>query len=183
MRNAVHHGDFLSREDVLRLALTSARIAGTLNWIVLCRNWIALCRNEDPPRPRRPRRAQLPLARPRRPIMFAPRAVDVLCRKASLDEHNAAAFRRLATGGSRGTAVTWGSTEYGERNDAPTDATFVAVACGSHHSVGLRADGTVVTWGSTTNGQRDDAPTDANFVSISCGASHSVGLQGAVVLE
>ena len=172
--HALDHGNnFFSREDVLRLALTSPRVVGTLNWITLCRN-------EDP----RPRRAQLPLARPRRPIIFAPRAVDVLCRIAALDEGNAAAFRRLVTGGvSRGTVVTWGGTRVGQRVDVPTDANFVAVACGRHHSVGLRADGTVVTWGSTMSGRRDDAPTDANFVAIACGYYHSVGLRadGTVV--
>ena len=175
--HAVNHGNkFFSRMDVLRLALTSPRVTGTLNWI-------ALCRNEDPPTRHRPRRAQLPLARPRRSISFAPRAVDALCRIAALDEDNAAAFRRLATGGHRGTVVTWGRTNGGQRDDAPTDANFVAVACGRFHSVGLRADGTVVTWGATLDGQRDDAPTDANFVAVACGAFHSVGLRadGTVV--
>ena len=167
--HALDHGNnFFSQEDVLRLALTSPRVVGTLNWI-------ALCRNEDP----RPRRAQLPLARPRRPIIFASRAADALCRIAALDENNAAAFRRLATGGvSRGTVVTWGSTTLGRRNDAPIDANFVAVACGLLHSVGLRVDLTVITWGDTTSGQRDDTPTDANFVAVACGDEHSVGLRG-----
>ena len=172
----VDHGtNFFSREEVLRLALTSPRVVGTLNWIALWRN------NEEDPRPRR---AQLPLARPRRPISFAPRAVDALCRIAALDEGNAAAFRRLAAGDvSGGTVVTWGDRSMGQRNDAPTDANFVAIACGSYHSVGLRADGTVVTWGGTGRGQRNDAPTDANFVAVACGEVHSVGLRadGTVV--
>ena len=172
----VDHGKtFLSREDALRLALTSKRVAGTFNWI-------ALWRNEDPPTRRRPRfRPQLPLSgRPRRPITFAPRAADALCRIATLDEGNATAFRRLATSGvSPGTVVTWGGTGAGQRNDSPADANFVAVACGSNHSVGLRADGTVVTWGDTSGIQGDDAPTDANFVAVACGYFHSVGLRAA----
>ena len=176
--HAVNHGNkFFSRMDVLRLALTSPRVTGTLNWI-------ALWRNEDLSSTRRPRRAQLPLARPRRPITFAPRAVDALCRIAALDEGNAAAFRRLATGGvSRGTVVTWGCTGGGQRDGAPTDANFIAVACGFAHSVGLRDDGTVVTWSGTSEGQRDDAPTDANFVAVACGYYHSVGVRtdGTVV--
>ena len=156
--HAVNHGKFLSRVDVLRLALASSRVAGTLNWI-------ALWRNEDLPSSRRPRQAQLPLSgRPRRPIMFAPRAVDVICRLAALDESNAAAFRRLATGGvSCGTVVTWGSTRSGQRNGAPTDANFVAIACGGAHSVGLRADGTAVTWGnfySFLNDSSEDSSSD-----------------------
>ena len=134
--------------------------------------------------PRRPRRPQLPLAKPRRPLTFAPRAVDALCRIAALDEGNAAAFHRLATGGvSRGTVVTWCDNRSGQPNDAPTDANFIAIACGLSHSVGLRADGTVVTWGGTMSGQRNDAPTDATFVAVACGGSHSVGLRadGTVV--
>ena len=128
--HALDHGNkFLSREDVLRLALTSPQVVGTLNWI-------ALCRNEDP----RPRRAQLPLARPRRPIIFASRAVDVLCRIAALNENNAVALRRLAAGG-----VSRVVTRH-LRDDAPVHANFVAAACGFEHSVGLRAEGTVVTW-------------------------------------
>ena len=140
----LNHGTFFSQGDVLRLALTSKRVAGTLNWV-------ALCRNEDSRTRRRPRRGQLPLARPRRPITFAPRAVDALCRIAVLDEGNAAAFRRLATAGvSRGTVGTWGATIGGQRDDAPTDANFIAIACGWTHSVGLRADGRVVTWEGTS---------------------------------
>ena len=74
---------------------------------------------------------------------------------------------RSAAGGIfRGTVVTWGATDFGQRDDAPTDVNFVAVACGWTHNVGLRADGTVVTWGYTGNGQRVDAPTDANFVAV-----------------
>ena len=174
--HAVNHSNFLSRVDVLRLALTSPRVAGTVNWI-------ALWRNEDSLTRRRPRRAQLPLARPRRPISFAPRALDALRRIAALNENNAAAFRRLATGRPRGTVVTWGATTSGQRDDAPTDANFVAVACGTFDSVGLRADGTVVTWGNTTLGQRNNAPTDANFVAVAGGAFYSVGLRadGTVV--
>ena len=174
LSNAVNLANFLSREEVLRLALTSPGVAGTLNWLALWRNEAT---------PRRPRRAQLPLTRPRPPITFAPRAVDAFCRIAALDETNAAAFRRLATGDvSRGTVVTWGGGS-NEHDDEPTAANFVAVACGDYHSVGLRADGTVVTWGGTRGGQRNEAPTDANFVAISCGYYHCVGLQtdGTVV--
>ena len=162
---AVNLANFLSQEDVLRLSLTSSRVARAVNWIALWRNEAT---------PRRPRRAQLPLARPRRPKTFAPSAVDALCRKAALDETNAAAFRRLATGGPRGTVVTWGGTSYSERQNAPTDANFVAVACGTFYSVGLRADGTVRTWGLTSDGQRNNAPTDVNFVAVACGRYHSV---------
>ena len=172
--HAVNHGTFLSQEDVLRLALTSPRVVRALNWI-------ALWRNEDLPSTRRPRRAQLPLARPRRPITFAPRAVDALCRIAALDEGSAAAFRHLATGGPRGTVVTWGSTIFGQRNHAPTDANFVAVACGGYHSVGLRADGTVATWGDTSWGQRADAPTDANFGAVACGYHRTVSLRTSLL--
>ena len=172
--HAVNHAKFLSQVDLLRLALTSPRVAGKLNWI-------ALWRNEGSPTPRRQHRPQLPLARPRRPIIFAPRAVDALCRIAALDKKNTAAFRRLATGGPRGRVVTWG--EPGASYDTPTDANFIAVACGGYHSVGIRTDGTVITWGATGAGQRDDAPTDASFVAVACGSFHSVGLRsdGTVV--
>jgi len=65
----------------------------------------------------------------------------------------------------------------GQRNNGPTSADFVAIACGDSHSVGLRDDGTVVTWGD------NDAPASAGFVAIACGVSHSVALHhdGSVV--
>jgi len=61
-----------------------------------------------------------------------------------------------------------GNNRNDQRNDAPTSAGFVAIACGGDHSVALRSDGTVVTWGSNiyTYGQRNDAPTSVGFVEI-----------------
>ena len=169
---AVNLGNsFLSRLDLFRLALTSHLVAGTLNWVAL---W-------GIHKPKPPRRAQPPLPRPQRPpllVRFAPKAMGVLCRIAALNEGNAAAFRHLASGGGlQGTVVTWGVPFYNQRDDAPVDANFVAVACGFAHSVGLRADGTVVTWGGTDMDQRNDAPTDSNFVAIACGLKHSVALR------
>ena len=79
--------------------------------------------------------------------------------------------------GDGGDVVTWGDTSDGHRNDAPTDADFVAISTGAFHSVGLRAVGTGVTWGDTSQGQRNDAPTDANFVAIACGDYHSCGIR------
>ena len=172
LSDVVNHCNFLSRVEVLRLGLTSKVVARALNWIVLCRN-------EDPPTTlRRPRRGQLPLVRPRRPITFA------LCRLAGLDEKNATAFRRFNKSAPLCTVVTWGAArDEDQHDDPPTEANFVAIACGRGQSVALRADGTVVTWGRTNEGQHVDAPTDANFVAISCGYYHSVGLRadGTVV--
>ena len=172
LSHAVDLGNFLSLVGILRLAVTSPRVAGTLNWIALCRN------DDDPrttPRSRNTRfRPQLPLVRPRPPITFSPRAAEALCRIAGLDKNNAEAFRRLATRGGSATVVTTSSQDDYE---TPTDANFVAVACGSGHSVGLRGDGTVVTWAGTHFGERVDAPTGTNFVAVACGEHHSVGLQ------
>mmetsp|Transcript_17197 Transcript_17197/g.55803 ORF Transcript_17197/g.55803 Transcript_17197/m.55803 type:complete len:153 (-) Transcript_17197:7-465(-) len=61
---------------------------------------------------------------------------------------------------------------------APTSsAGFVAIACGTFHSVALRDDGTVVTWGSNGFHQRDGAPTSTGFVGISCAGNLSVALR------
>jgi len=69
--------------------------------------------------------------------------------------------------------------EYGERDDVPTDAGYVAMACGAVHWVGLRRDGRVVCWGNDIIQQRDGAPTDAGFVSsVACGSYRTtVGLR------
>ena len=163
---AGRHGTTFCPEWTPRLALTSPRVAqaeqlptGSLSVVTKTYRLI----DTTPAAPSSASARETSTAH----ISFAPGAVDALCRIAALDKGNAAAFRRLATSGPRATVVTWGGA--GETDDTPTDAIFVADACGYYHSVGLRTDGTVVTWGGgTTNGQRNDAPTDANIVAIAC---------------
>ena len=64
-----------------------------------------------------------------------------------------------------------------QRDDSPTDAGYIAIACGDTHSIALRNDGTIKTWGNNEKNQRDDSPTDAGYISIACGYRHSVALR------
>jgi len=74
----------------------------------------------------------------------------------------------------------WGDTEFNQRNDAPTDAGFVAIACGKLHSVALRGDGTVCAWGGNRRGMAGghrETPISDGFVAVACGALHTVALR------
>jgi len=53
---------------------------------------------------------------------------------------------------------------------------MVAVAAGSHHTVGLRADGTVAATGWNANGQCDVGHW-RDIVAVAAGAAHTVGLK------
>ncbi len=75
-----------------------------------------------------------------------------------------------------GTIRTWGEDKYDSRDDSPTDAGYIEIACGRLHSVALRNDGTVTIWGNKSQNQRVDSPTDAGYIAISCGAYHSLAL-------
>jgi hypothetical protein len=63
------------------------------------------------------------------------------------------------------------------------NAGFVAVAAGSLHSLGLKADGSVVAWGCNFDGQCDVPAPNTDFVAIVAGAWHNLGLKrdGSIV--
>ena len=60
---------------------------------------------------------------------------------------------------------------------------FVAIAAGSSHSLGLKADGSIVAWGDNEYGQCDVPSPNSGFVAIAAGSSHSLGLKadGSIV--
>ena len=57
----------------------------------------------------------------------------------------------------------------------PPDVTFVQIAAGRWHSLGLRGNGVVRCWGNNSYGQCD-APSGP-FVEVAAGAYHSLGLR------
>ncbi|UCG32468.1 MAG: hypothetical protein JSU68_12475, partial [Phycisphaerales bacterium] len=63
------------------------------------------------------------------------------------------------------------------------NADFVALAAGSYHGVGLKADGSIVAWGYNAYGQCDVPAPNVHFVSLAAGSLHSLGLKadGAMV--
>ena len=68
--------------------------------------------------------------------------------------------------------------------DIPNDATnLVAIAVGSWHNLGLRANGTVVAWGSDHGGQCDVPAGLSHALAIAAGGYHSLAIQadGTVV--
>ncbi|MCY3963310.1 MAG: RCC1 domain-containing protein, partial [bacterium] len=58
--------------------------------------------------------------------------------------------------------------------DTPAGA-FTAIAAGSWHSCGIRADSTAECWGSNSDGQAD-APAGA-FTAIAAAHTHSCGIR------
>ncbi len=56
-------------------------------------------------------------------------------------------------------------------------ADLVAVAAGSCHNLGLKADGSIVAWGDNPFGQCDIPPPNSGFVAFAGGFSHSLGVK------
>mmetsp|Transcript_26676 Transcript_26676/g.106868 ORF Transcript_26676/g.106868 Transcript_26676/m.106868 type:complete len:112 (+) Transcript_26676:113-448(+) len=78
---------------------------------------------------------------------------------------------------SDGCVVCWGNNDSKNPLDgAPTDAGYVDIKCGYHHTVALHTDGRIVTWGSNRHGQLNDSPSDTGYVAIACGEFHAVAL-------
>ena len=70
------------------------------------------------------------------------------------------------------------------QTDLPTAATnLVAIAAGSWHNLGLRANGTVLAWGNDYEGQCDVPADLSNALAIAAGGYHSLAIQadGTVV--
>ncbi len=80
-----------------------------------------------------------------------------------------------------GSIVAWGSNNWNE-STVPAGGDFVAVACGTGHSLALKTDGSLVGWGDNTNGQRD-VPAGTGFKAIAAGIRHSLALRsdGSIV--
>ena len=72
------------------------------------------------------------------------------------------------------TAIAWGGNNH-DQCDVPLGETFVQVAAGERHSIGLRADGTVIAWGINGPGQCD-FPDGETFVQVAVGLFHTIGL-------
>jgi len=53
---------------------------------------------------------------------------------------------------------------------------FIAVAAGSYHAVGLRADGSLVSWGQDTQEMVSDTPPGTGFVAVDAGLLYSMAL-------
>ncbi len=74
----------------------------------------------------------------------------------------------------------WGS-QVVVGQEALTD--LVAVAAGSGHSLGLKADGSIVAWGDNDYGQCNVPAPNTGFVGVAAGDRHSLGLKadGSIV--
>ena len=64
-------------------------------------------------------------------------------------------------------AVAWGLNSYGQC-DVPAGETFLQVAAGGSHTIGLRADGTAIAWGWNAYGLCE-VPAGEIFVQIAAG--------------
>jgi hypothetical protein len=60
--------------------------------------------------------------------------------------------------------------------EVPDYDDFIAVAAGSYHAVGLRADGSLVSWGRDTYGSVSDTPAGTGFVAVDAGLLYSMAL-------
>ncbi|MHC4648367.1 MAG: RCC1 domain-containing protein [Planctomycetota bacterium] len=80
----------------------------------------------------------------------------------------------LARGGE---VVAWGSNGYGQCDVPDPNESFIAVAGGAGHSLGLKADGSIVPWGSNYHGQCNVPLPNEGFIAVAAGTNHSLGLK------
>lgn len=88
-----------------------------------------------------------------------------------------------------GAAKAWGYNWHGECNVPMPNSSFVAIAGGAYHNLGLKANGSVVAWGSNNNedgefvGQCNVPGPNGDFVAIGAGGFHNLGLKadGSIV--
>ena len=72
---------------------------------------------------------------------------------------------------------SWGNDSWGQSSPPPTSSPFIAISCGSFHTIGLKSNGTVSVWGDNYfNEQSVPAGLD-NVVAISAGGYHGVALK------
>ena len=83
------------------------------------------------------------------------------------------------TQAAQGSIVGWGWQVVG----GDLSGGFVAVAAGSGHSLGLKANGSIVSWGFNREGQTNVPGPNTGFVAVAAGQSHSLGLKadGSIV--
>ncbi len=82
-----------------------------------------------------------------------------------------------------GSIAVWGWDVYDLWNVPEPNSGFVAVACGSGHSLGLRADGSIAAWGDNYYGQCDVPLPNSGFVAVAAGCHHSLGLRADGSIE
>ena len=106
-----------------------------------------------------------------------PKIYDRLATAYELAGDDEAALRTLLDG-----AAATGDRALAARAEEKRSVPIVAVAAGSAHTVGLRADGTVVAVGYNKHGQCDVSDW-TDIVAVAAGESHTVGLRadGTVV--
>jgi alpha-tubulin suppressor-like RCC1 family protein len=82
-----------------------------------------------------------------------------------------------------GSVVAWGRNDYGQCNVPSPNSGYIAVAGGSRHSLGLKADGSIVAWGYNDYGQCSVPIPNAGFIAVAGGGFHSLGLKpdGSIV--
>jgi hypothetical protein len=73
--------------------------------------------------------------------------------------------------------VAWGYNYYGQCSVPAPNSSFVAVAAGYAHSLGLKADGSIVGWGYNTSGQCNVPPPNRGFVGVAASVDRSLGLK------
>ena len=76
-----------------------------------------------------------------------------------------------------GSIVSWGNDGTNQVSDTPAGGDFSVIACGSSHSLALRADGSIVSWGDDSEGQISNTPAETGFTAIACGSNHSLALR------
>jgi len=78
-----------------------------------------------------------------------------------------------------GAILGWGSQVVAE----DLSGGFTAVAAGSYHSLGLKADGAIVAWGDNGYGQCNVPAPNSGFIALAAGCGHSLGLKsdGSIV--
>jgi PKD repeat protein len=79
--------------------------------------------------------------------------------------------------------ISWGSDQYGQVSQMPTDTGYTAIAAGDSHSLALRADGSIVSWGSDFSGEVSRTPSGTGFTAVAAGWEYSVALRadGSIV--
>lgn len=95
----------------------------------------------------------------------------------------AMAVSSASASGPVGKIVTWGRNDEGQCTLPTPNSGFVAVAGGSFHSLGLKADSAIVAWGYNALGQCNVPTPNSGFVAVAAGSYHSLGLKanGSVV--
>lgn len=73
---------------------------------------------------------------------------------------------------SNGSAVAWGSNDYGETNVPFGADDLIAISANAHWNLALRRDGSLLAWGAAPSGWS----TIANVVGIAAGGSHGVAI-------